>query len=80
MLGGGRGVVSEEKTGERAKGGQGGRAEGEQAKGSSFFQHLRNAKNEDNGVGSCCLISCTKKGGRHLGESKGRGKGVSSRI
>lgn len=34
----------------------GGRGAGGQANGSSFFQHLRNAKNEDNGVGSCCLI------------------------
>lgn len=80
MLGGGRGVVSELKAGGRAEGGQGSRAEEEQAKGSSFFQHLRNAKNEDNGVGSCCLISWAEEGGRHLGESKGRGKGVSSRI
>lgn len=53
MLGVGRGVVREGKTGARVEGGQG----AEQAKGSSFFQHLRNAKNEDNGVGSCCLIS-----------------------
>lgn len=75
MLGSGRGEVSgrgrQRNSREKGKGKSRGEEQG-QANGSSFFQHLRNAKNEDNGVGSCCLIRWMGERGsrsraRHLG-------------